>query len=166
MRTLKEEIELEKKYVAVQYDTATQVKLRQWCIENGYDLTVDIDGSEQRMEDFDFHTTVFFTTNRFRASWRGEFKMLHAPYEAFVVGFEYLGEEENVPVLKVESPNLWAIRDYFEDYGLEDAWDEWKPHISISYAGKHGGVLPPEPMTLPIFPLLFDTYHIKKAEEG
>lgn len=123
-----------RKYVAVIYDDDSQKKLREWATDNGFDLTVKYDGDEQDPEDFDFHTTIFYSMNEtnLRNGMTGE-----TPTEVIITGIKFLGENEDIPVLSLSfSGGLKDIREYFERLGLEDEWPTYKPHISLSYAKK------------------------------
>ena len=138
------------KYVSVQYDAETQVKLREWCAESGFDLTTNYDDSRQPAEDFTFHSTIFYSSNKVVLPNRSLYlsKKMVLP-----VAFECLGNEQNIPVLKVMSDDLLELRAEYEEFGLEDTWPSYKPHISLSYkkettdfAGIH----------MPTFDLTFD----------
>jgi len=131
MKTLKEFMS-KRKYVAVMYDDESQEKLREWAEENGFDLSVNYDGSEQEPEDFDFHTTIFFTTNEVNLQNK---EVNETPTEVIISGIKFLGENEDIPVLSLSlSGGLKDIREHFERLGLEDQWPSYQPHISLSYA--------------------------------
>jgi len=139
-----------KKYVAVIYDDKTQKLLRKWCKENGFDLTKKYSGEDQKEEDFDFHTTIFFTSNELHL--KNEEKNV-SPSKVTITGMEMLGLEKDIPVFKVESEAIMDIRKKYEDMGLEDVWDEYIPHISVSYDKKQRDL---EALKLPVFDLYFD----------
>ena len=147
------------KYIAVQYDNATQKRMREWCLSNGFDLTVKHNGEPQAIYKFDFHTTIFYSTSKHRME-NGLFHI--EPGETKATGFELLGVDKNIPVLKVTSPDILAIRKYFEEvFQMEDAWDSYKPHISLSYAKDN---LPDTSnIKLPDFPL---TYSMMKVADA
>lgn len=152
--------EKSKKYVAVQYDNDTQKKLRAWAKENGFDLTAKYDGEKQREEDFDFHTTIFFSTTEHDLA-NGKSKTSGS---AKVVDILMLGVNNDIPVLKIESDSIWNIRKYFADkYGMKDAWDEYKPHVSVSYSKDN---LPEmSKVKLPDFDLTFNELKVDDAKE-
>lgn len=62
MKTLREFMK-KRKYVAVIYNDESQKLLRDWCNDNGFDLSYTYSGNRQEDEEFDFHTTVFYTSN-------------------------------------------------------------------------------------------------------
>ena len=150
-----------KKYVAVQYDEATQRKLRKWAMDNGFDLTTKYDGSTQRPEDFDFHTTIFFTTTEHAIP--NHVKTIAPGSIAKVVDIMMLGVNNDIPVLKVESPMIDRIRKHYEEtYGMKDAWPEYKPHVSVSYSKNLPNL---ENVKLPDFELTFNQIKVDDALE-
>lgn len=120
----------ESKYVAVVYDDASQKRLRDWAMESGFNLGVDFNQEKQDPKDFDFHTTVFYTTSTH-----------DTPNQTFnaaiddveFIGFELLGPDKSIPVMLIQSPSISKLRAKFEAMGFEDRWDSFKPHISLSY---------------------------------
>lgn len=146
--SFKEFVEKRKKYVCVEYDQYTQQLLRDWCNRNGFPLTMDYDGSIINQEQFVFHTTIFFSTTEHSMK-NGEI-----PFSGYskVVGFDWFGINKNIPVLKVESLQLTNARIHFELQGMKDSWEEYKPHITVSYSNVEMNY----PESLPEFPLTFD----------
>lgn len=121
-----------RKYVAVKYDKESQDKLREWAIKNGFNLSVKYDGEAQDPEDFDFHTTVFYSTNEVNLRNR---VIKTKPTEVTITGIKFLGEDKDVPVFAIEAKDgIKELREYFENLGLEDKWPSYQPHISLSYA--------------------------------
>ena len=152
--------QLTTKYIAVQYNEATQKKLREWAKKNGFDLTVNYDGTSQPEEDFDFHTTIFFTTSKHDL--KSEVMNLDEPGTAKVVDIMMLGVNNNIPVLKVESLDIYGIRKYYENqHGMKDAWPEYKPHVSLSYSTDLPDMSKVKP---PKFQLVFDKIKIADAQ--
>lgn len=150
-----------KKYVAVQYDNETQRKLRAWAKENGFDLTVNYDGGPQEEEDFDFHTTIFYSETKHDMDNTGI--ALVPAGDAKVVDIMMLGVYNDIPVLKIESSAIQSIRKYFEDeFGMKDKWPEYKPHVSISYSKNLPDMTK---VKLPTFPLKFNRIEINDAKE-
>ena len=146
------------KYVAVQYDEATQKKLREWAIKNGFDLTKTHDGDDQSAKDFDFHTTKFFSTSEHDI--KNEVIDLGESETgtAKIVGIELFGVDSNIPVLKIESLDIYGIRKYYENrYNMKDAWPEYKPHVSLSYSTNLPDMSKVKP---PKFLLTFDSIKI------
>lgn len=155
-----EELTISKKYVAVIYDDESQRKLRQWCQENGFDLTKSYNGSDQSADDFDFHTTVSYSVNE--VSMKNEtIPLTHG--EAFPVKFKLLGDNEDIPVLVVSSPGLTDIRDEFERRGLKDKWPDYIPHISLSYVRKNYDL---KGLKLPDFRMNFGRLTIEDINEN
>lgn len=163
MKSLKEYLNknLKTKYVAVIYDDETQENLRNYCEKNGFDITVDYDGEPQNPEDFDFHSTIFFTTSKHDIK-NGE-TTFDFPKSVNAIKFEFLGHNGDIPVIKVMSDDLQELLTYYEtEYGMEDEWPEWKPHISLSYAGTN---LPDiDNIELPDFPLTFQKLVIEDGK--
>lgn len=147
-----------RKYVAVQYDEETQKKLRAWAKENGFDLTKSFSGSDQKEEDFDFHTTIFFTTSVHDM----KNETLDQPTKTSrAVGMKYLGPDKDVPVISVDGDDIRGLRKHYESMGMEDEWPSYQPHISVSYARDN---LPDiDKVKLPDFDLKYDKIEIKDA---
>jgi len=132
-RMFREEIALNRKYVALVYDDESQQKLRAWCEENGFDLTKTYGNRDMPASEFEFHTTVFYSINE--VAMKNEvIPLTHG--EAFPVKFKLLGEEKNIPVLVISSPGIKNIREEMVSRGLMDKWPEYIPHISLSYVRK------------------------------
>jgi hypothetical protein len=147
------------KYVAVQYDAATQRKLRAWAKENGFDLTKKYDGSDQSEEDFDFHTTIFFTTSKHDIP--NHKKVIAPAGTAKVVDIIMLGANNDIPVLKIESSMVTRLRNHYADtYDMKDAWPEYKPHVSISYSKDLPDM---KKVKLPTFELTFNEIKVDDA---
>lgn len=159
MKTFKEFMAA-RKYVSIVYDEESQRRLRKWCQDNGFDLSVKYNGEEQSPEDFDFHTTIFYTTNE--VILRNESSRLD-PTEVTITGIKFLGENEDIPVLTISSSGgILNLRRYYEGLGLEDQWPSYQPHISLSYAKKQVDV---SGMKLPDFKPKFDRIVIKNIED-
>lgn len=149
-----------RKYVAIIYDKDSQKKLREWAVDNGFDLTKNYSGEGQKPEDFEFHTTIFYTTNE--VDLRNK-KIKIDPSEVTIEGIKFLGENEDVPVLKLElSGDIKEIREAFEDLGLEDQWPSYQPHISLSYAREKRDV---SNIKMPTFRPKYDIIKISDIEE-
>ena len=149
------------KYVAVQYDEATQRKLRAWAEENGFDLSTKYDGTKQDPKDFDFHTTIFFTTTLHQIP--NHTKVIAPGGSAKVVDIMMLGVNNDIPVLKIESPMVARIRKHYEDtYGMKDQWDEYKPHVSVSYSKDLPDM---DKVKLPTFELTFNEIKVDDAQK-
>lgn len=159
MKTFKE-YTASRKYVAVQYDAESQEKLREWAKSNGFDLTVKYGGKKQDEKEFDFHSTVFYSTNE--SNLRNQVLKIK-PTEVTIKGIKFLGDDKDVPVLSIELENgIKDMRTYFERIGLEDKWPSYEPHISLSYAKQKIDV---KDIKLPTFKPRYDTLIIEDIEE-
>lgn len=159
MKTLKEFI-AGRKYVQVIYDDASQKKLRDWAVLNGFNLSVNYSGEKQSSENFVFHTTVFYTENE--VNLRNK-EIKETPTEVIISGIKLLGENKNVPVLTLEySGGLKDIREHFERLGLKDEWPSYLPHISLSYAKENVDI---KKITLPNFRPMFDKIVIEDIKD-
>jgi 2'-5' RNA ligase len=159
MKTLKEFMAT-RKYVAVQYDKESQDKLREWCLENGFDLSVKYGGEEQDPTEFDFHTTVFYSTNEVML--RNKISKL-SPTEVTITKIKFLGENKDVPVFEIElTDGIKDLRGHFENLGLEDKWPSYEPHISLSYAKEQRDV---SKIKLPDFKPKYDRLIIEDIKE-
>ena len=158
MKTLKEFFK-KRKYVAVIYNEESQKLLREWCNDNGFDLTRTYGGDIQDETDFDFHTTIFYTTNEVYL--RNEAYPIQPPEKVSITGIKMLGENKDIPVLSVSSKGIDNLRKYYEGLGLEDQWDEYIPHISVSYVRKK---VDTSNITLPDFDVYFDKVVVKDAK--
>lgn len=148
-----------RKYVAVIYDEETQQKMREWCQANGFDLTKTYSGKDQSPEDFDFHTTVFYSVNEVSMK-NGVLPLTHG--EAFPRAFKLLGENQDIPVLVVSSSDLNSLRDIYKHEGLEDRWPDYIPHISLSYVRKDYDL---SGLKLPDFRMKFGELKIEDISE-
>jgi hypothetical protein len=121
-----------KKYVALNFTEQSSLLLRAWCEYNKFDLSKSYSGENIHPEDFGFHITVFYTNNEIR------FKDINSEFEPVSIscsGMDLFGLEKNVPVLKIAmNEQLLVCRKFFEAAGFRDNWNEWKPHVSVSYA--------------------------------
>ena len=151
------------KYIAVYYTKETSEKLRQWCYDNGFDLSVKYNGEEQRPEDFKFHTTIIYSTS-LHSDIENEDKTIDTK-SVEPVAFECLGEDKDIPVLKVTGEGILSLREYYTSaYNMTDAWSDYKPHISLSYLRRdYSDIL--KNLQLPDFDLDFDTITVQDIIE-
>ena len=145
----------EKKYVEIVYDEMTQNWLRHYCMSHNLDLTVESSGGIQDPEDFEFHSTVFYSTSYHSAE--------NTTYDINVsdvvpTHFSLFGEEQNILVIEVQSEQLNTIRHSFEIKGYQDEWPDYKPHITLCY--DYRGDLPE--FELPDFNMSADVLKIKR----
>ena len=159
MKTLKEFM-AKRKYVSVQYDKESQDKLRDWAKKNGFNLSVKFNGEEQDPKEFDFHTTVFYSTNEVNLK-NKTIKL--SPTEVTISKIKFLGDDQDIPVLAIEATSgIKELRKHFEDLGLEDKWPSYQPHISLSYAKEQRDV---SDVKLPDFKPKYDTLIIEDIED-
>lgn len=150
-----------KKYVAVIYDNATQQKLREWATNNGFDLGYGYGGEPKDPSEFEFHTTVFFTSNDID-HYEPPYKLIEA-HRVVPIGFAMLGLDKDIPVLKVEpSGALAMLRQRYESLGYQDQWEQYIPHISLSYAKQP---VDTSNMAVPDFPMTFDRVKVEDLME-
>jgi hypothetical protein len=159
MKNFKEFI-AKRKNVAIEYDAESQKNLREWAEQNGFDLSVKYNGEKQDPKDFDFHTTIFYSTNEVPLRNR---TIRQTPTEVIITGIKFLGENEDIPVLTISvSGGINYLRQHYEKLGLEDKWPTYQPHISVSYAKKPIDI---KKIKLPTFRPRYDKIKIKDIEE-
>jgi 2'-5' RNA ligase len=159
MKTLKEFM-AKRKYVSVQYDKESQAKLRDWALKNGFNLSVKYNGEEQDPKEFDFHTTVFYSTNEINL--RNKTVKI-PPTEVTITKIKFLGDNQDIPVLAIEpTDGIKDLREHFESLGLEDKWPSYQPHISLSYAKEQKDT---SEIKLPDFKPKYDKLIIEDIEE-
>jgi hypothetical protein len=121
-----------KKYIEIQYGDVAQGYLREYCIDNDFDLSTRFSGEDQPVQAFDFHTTVWDTSNSVTMPNYSESVKIS---DIDPKGFALFGPNENILVLEIDSAEIRAIRESLgEQYGLEDEWPNYRPHITLSYA--------------------------------
>lgn len=127
-----------KKYIEVQYSPVTQGYLRQYCLDNDFSLTTSYDGDPQDAKSFDFHSTVWYTTNAVDIT-NGQSTVSVTDVEP--TGFALFGPDEDILVLEIESEHLNEIRaSYGDTYDLTDEWPEYRAHITLCYS--YTGIMP------------------------
>ena len=127
-----------KKYIEIQYSPVTQGYLRQYCKDNDFSLTTNYDGNDQDEKSFDFHSTVWYTSNKADIP-NGEYDV--SVTDVVPTGFALFGPDEDVLVLEIESEQINAIRaKYGDTYELTDDWPSYRPHITLCYT--YNGIMP------------------------
>ncbi len=149
-----------KKYISVVYDAESQKLLKEWALENGFDLTKSYSGNDQAVEDFEFHTTIIYSKNK---KYLTNQTLVRSSSEVIITGIKMLGENYDITVLSLSvSGAINQARLFYEGIGLEDYWPDFKPHISISYSK----VLPDmTDIKLPTFTPKFDKIVIEDLED-
>lgn len=159
MKGLKEFMS-KRKCVSVRYDKESQEKLREWAIQNNFDLSLTYGGEKQDVKDFDFHTTVFYSTNE--SILKNKIIKLK-PTEVTVSKIKFLGDDEDIPVFAIElTGEIEKLRKHFEKLGLEDKWPVYQPHISLSYAREK---INTDNIQMPNFKPRYDTLIIEDIKE-
>lgn len=150
-----------RKYIAVEYDSETRQHMKRWCEANGFDLAYGYNGEPRNPNDFDFHTTVFYSINEADPK-QPNGKHALDKSRAVPVGFKLLGENEDIPVIQLaEEGYLKHLRDHFKRLGLRDKWDNYIPHMSLSYSRDKVDF---SQLTLPTFSLYFDKLVVEDIE--
>lgn len=151
---------MKRKYVYVSYDKKSQEKLRKWCLDNGFDLSIKHSGEKQNPDDFNFHTTVLYSVNE--TDLKDGIIDVTRDNKVFITGMKHLGENLDVAVLLVMSPGLSSLRKMFEAKGLIDYWSAYLPHITVSYSTEIKDI---SSIALPDFTVEFDQLIIEDLEE-
>lgn len=145
-----------KKFVCILFTEETNELLRRFAMDNGFDLTVKYDGSAQKPEQYKFHITTFYTTSVHNTP--NQIIKLD-PFELKPSHFELLGENHDVPVIKIKNEGgVKELRNSFVDQGYKDSWPDYKPHISLSYERKKYDM---SKLKLPDFPIIADRFSIE-----
>lgn len=148
-----------RRIVVLEASWATQERLVEWALANGFDLKWSHSGWPQRAVDFRFHVTILATENEVAIplTWRSV-----GPLTLRATGFEVLGD--NTPTIRLEAhDDLTAIRQLFvERFGAVPTHPDFKPHLSLSYRWSGSPNL--DALTLPDFPLVFDSLAVSEFE--
>ena len=141
----------------------TQNMMRSWATAAGFNLSTDYDGNPREADRFDFHVTLVASANDVFVP---ETQHMIRPIGLDGIGFDVLGVDRQVPVLKMaESARLLAMRQFFvETYGIEPTFADYKPHVSLSYAWTGAPAL--EDLAPPDEPLFFDQLRVKLFADG
>lgn len=131
----------------------TQLALREWAIAQGFDLAWSHSGWPQTTWDFGFHVTLIATENDVLIP---EGTRWIEPVTVEPVGFEVLGDDDRVPVLRLAAHDaLTAMRQFFiEKFEARPTFADFKPHVSLSYRWNGEPAL--SDLAPPHFPLVFD----------
>lgn len=149
-----------KKYVCVEFTTDTNNRLRNYCLKNGFDLSVNYEGDKQDPKDYKFHTTIFFTTTKHDD--KDEVIKLNK-FELIPTRLDLLGPDKDVPVLKLNmNDELNNLREIFIKKGYRDSWDNYIPHISLSYNRQQYNL---SNIELPTFPIVVNELKISSPKE-
>lgn len=139
----------------------TQAALRAWALREGFDLTQTHGGRQITDDMFDFHVTLLATANPISAP-----ETDHETNALMLTptSFDLLGADASTPVITVEADDaLNLMRSWFtEVYGAEPTFEEFRPHISLSYNWHGAPAL--DALNLPDFPLVFDRLVVTEFE--
>ena len=156
----------ERKYIEVKYDQETQHKLAAYCQKNGIDCTQTWSGRKVEPHEFGFHTTIWYSTS-YHSFENRSFQI--DPISVVPTKFELFGPNQDILVMLVEDaetsaqsqPLLDLRNSYGSLYKMQDAWPDYKPHITLSY--NHSGDIPD--IRLPNFEIRATVMNIKPIEE-
>lgn len=163
MITFREFLESRRKYIAGIYSLETQSNLMEWAQDNGFNLNISYSGKEQAPEDFKFHTTIFYSETIHNIP--NGIATLDKPFLVKPYEFALLGENLDVPVLKVNGHGLYKQREFYEEeYNMKDRWKSYLPHISLSYdrSADYSNVK----LKMPKFNLIIDRITIEDIDES
>lgn len=148
------------KYIYAKCNQQTQDNLRKYCLSNGLDLSTKYDKTFQHPSEFVFHTTIIYSSSLHDII---NLKFVDLNYQSTPVGFEMFGLEKNVPVLKLQSPDLEHLHQILKQhYKFEETWPEFKPHVTLSYNGSNLNDL--NKLKLPDFPIVYDEIIIEDVQ--
>jgi hypothetical protein len=121
----------ERKYLELEYSERSSLRLREFCQLNGFDLSVRWDGSLQDPAEFDFHTTVWYTSSEHELVNRS----LPCSIQVKPKNFALFGDENNVLVMEIDSPELIRLRERIGDqFDMVDSSPDYRPHITVCYS--------------------------------
>jgi hypothetical protein len=146
---------LSKKFICLEFSDNTNTKLKNWLSVNKVPLPKYSDG-----EPFHFHVTIMFSENAMDAD-NEEFNI--PPFEVKPTEYAVFGINKDCLVIKLELNNkLATIRKAVTDHGFYDKWDEYKPHLTLSYS--YDGSPDDVKLPLPTFPLVVDKIKIEDVK--
>lgn len=150
-----------RKFVGLYFSKETESNLRSWSLDNGFDLTKSYSGKDITSIEWKFHTTVFFSTSR-HDDMEGFFEI--EPFSVTPTGFELLGKDKNIPVMRLSTEGkLAALRKSYVKQGYKDEWPSYKAHISLSYA--YDGFPEISSLKLPKFELIATRVKVENIPE-
>ncbi|QIG66049.1 RNA 2',3'-cyclic phosphodiesterase/2'-5' RNA ligase [Ochrobactrum phage vB_OspM_OC] len=120
-------------FVCIRFTEETDEKLRNYCEQNGFDLTKSFSGTSQSAKNFKFHTTVFYSEVGSKNFSTRKYNI--EPFKVSPLKFALFGDSNDVPVLKLERNfRLTSLYNYYGDvFGLESDYPTFNPHVSLSY---------------------------------
>lgn len=161
MKTFNQINKPSKKFVGLFFDQQTNQQLIDWSTKQGFDLQSNYSGEPIDPQDFDFHLTIFFTTSE-HTSECGEYFI--EPLQLVPTSMGILGSDKQIPVINILlDAKLENIRFHYENIGFQDAWPDYKPHVSVSY--KYSGTPDITEVRLPDFPLIATRVKIENQDQ-
>lgn len=154
--------EKSRRVMSLHADQQTQERMLAWAQDAGFDLGWNYDGWPIAEDCFRFHVTLLATENEVEVEDRWQ---SIGPLTVAATGFEVLGADRRVPVLRLaDNAKLSAMRQFFIDaFGAVPTYPEFTPHVTLSY--KWPGAPDISRLQLPTFPLTFD-YLVVAVLEG
>lgn len=142
----------------------TQDNLREWAKGLGFDLAWSHSGWPQSSYEFDFHVTLVASANAVRIP---DGIRLVDPVMVEPAGFAVLGVDGEVPVISLaQHKTLNAMREFFvESYGMKPTFEDFKPHISLSYKWAGNPSIAELAHVVPPFPLVFDMLMVAQLDD-
>lgn len=139
--------------VMLRASAASQRALRTWCVAAGFSLTASYGGRTVSAEDFDFHVTLLATRSAITLP-TGEHEI--KPLTVRGSGLAAFGADSDIPALVLPATDALArLRAHFIDtYGATPTYDEFRPHVSLSYAWDGDPAL--ANVAVPPFDITFD----------
>lgn len=138
-------------YSSLNLDSKSSKQLYKWAKKN-------IDG--ELTPQSQYHVTLIYSRTGIPSA-KGE--TIDLPLKAEAVGWEIFPTQDGGKclVLRIENPELDELHNlYREKYGATYDYDEYKPHVTISYDYKENSV----PDTLPDVVLWFDKHTFKPLD--
>lgn len=77
----------------------------------------------------DFHVTLIYSKGRGKLP----FTCPNRQHTATIIGFDVFGPEQDCLVLKLDCPSLQERHDDLKAQGLTHTYEEYQPHITLSY---------------------------------
>lgn len=161
MAGIEDPTETGRRIIAIEPNAQTQAALLSWAENAGFNLSWSYSGWPQLSEFFDFHLTIAASKNALALDVRGR---PIDPITLRATGFTALGEDGRTPCLVIEpSERLVELREFAIAQGIEPTFDDFRPHISLSY--KWDGSPSLDSLTVPDIPLVFNYLVVAQLAE-
>ncbi len=147
------------------FNEETNRNLRHSAEKAGFNLSRNFSGEVQDPANFDFHITVFATkeeNHTFKSL--PKVLLLKNPITIIPKTTGTIGIDNLTPCIFCEEhPRLLKMRNIFEDFGYTFTFDDWKPHISLSYNTEWDDLN--ARLFIPEFPLIVDRIKLKEFHD-